>query len=93
MYGLTQEGSLSNKILHKRLAEYSFSLTPHTPVLWRHDTRPIQLVIVVDYFGVEYERKEDAKYLLDTLNAHYKVVVEDWEGNIFCSINLEWGYK
>ena len=93
MYGLPQASSLANKLLHKILAAYVFSPTPRTPGLWRHDTRPIQLVIVVDYFGVEYERKEDAKYLLDTLNAHYKVVVEDWEGNIFCSINLEWGYK
>ena len=49
-----------------------------------------QFALVLDYFGVEYELKEEANYLLGALNTHYEAVAEDQEGNIFCAINLEW---
>ena len=93
MYGLTQAGSLANKLPQKILEAYGFIPTPCTTGLWRHETIPIQFALVVYELGVEYEKKEDVKYLLDALNANYEAVDEYWEGNIFCDINLEWYYN
>ena len=57
MYGLSQAVSLAIKLLQKILAAYGLSPTPRTTGLWQHETITIQLAPVVDYFGVEYERK------------------------------------
>ena len=60
-------------------------------VVTRYRTNSVSLV--VDDFGVECEQKKNAYYLLDALNVHYDVDVEDWEGKIFCAINMECDYK
>ena len=57
MYGLSQAVSLAIKLLQKILAAYGLSPTPRTTGLWQHETIKIQLALLVDYFGVEYERK------------------------------------
>jgi hypothetical protein len=49
------------------------------------------LLIVVDDFGVKYVGKEHAQHLIDTLKKWYKLA-EDWEGKIYCGINLDWHY-
>jgi hypothetical protein len=41
MYGLPQAGILANQRLVKHLQEHGYHPTPHTPGLFRHDTRPI----------------------------------------------------
>jgi hypothetical protein len=41
MYGLPQAGILANKLLKKRLARHGYHKQPHTPGLWKHDSRPI----------------------------------------------------
>ena len=90
MYGLPQTGSPANKLLQKRLSTYGFIPTPLTPGLWRHETRSIHFHLVLYDFGVEYEWKEDARYLLEALNGHYEAVAEYWEGNISYVIKIEW---
>ncbi len=93
MYGLPQAGLLANKLLARRLAHYGYFQTEHTPGLWKHSWRPIQFVLVVDDFGVEYEHKQHAQHLLDALNNHYEAVSEDWAGTLFCGIQLSWDYN
>ena len=58
MYGLTQAGSMDNKLQQKRLAAYRFIFTPRTPGMWRHEKRTTQSALVLDDFGMEYEWKE-----------------------------------
>ena len=50
--GLPQAGSLANKFLQKILTVYGFIPTPRTPGLWRNETRPIKLALVVYGFVV-----------------------------------------
>ena len=77
MYGLPQAGSLAKKLIQKILVEYGFIPTLRTPGMWLHETRPIKSDLVLDGFGVEYERKEETQYLLDVFNTHYRAVEED----------------
>jgi hypothetical protein len=78
-------------LLRKRLAPYGYYEVAHTPGLWRHVTRPISFSLVVDDFGVKYVGKEHALHLIHTLKKWYKLAV-DWDGKIYCGINLDWNY-
>jgi hypothetical protein len=92
IYGLPQGGILANQLLRKRLAPEGYYEVAHTPGLWRHVTRPLQFTLVVDDFGVKYERKKDVDHLLAVLEKHYTVEV-DWKGSIYCGIELDWHYE
>ena len=92
IYGLPQAGSLANKQLRKYLAPAGYYECAHTPGLWKHVTRPVQFSLVVDDFGVKYVGKEHADHLIRSLRKHYELVSEDWEGNLYCGITLEWNY-
>ena len=65
---------------------------PHTPGLWKHVTHSISFTIVVDDFGIKYEGKEHADHLLVALTDHYKIE-NDWEGKLYCGIELGWNYE
>ena len=39
MYGLPQSGIVANKLLGKRLAKHGYHELPHTPGIFRHETR------------------------------------------------------
>ena len=47
MYRLTQAGILANKILENCLAPYGYYELTHTPNLWKHINKPIQLSLAV----------------------------------------------
>ena len=93
MYGLPQAGLLANKLLGKRLAKYGYYQSRHTPGLWKHTWRPIQFVLVVDDFGVEYIGRDHAEHLISALRTHYEAVSTDWEGSLYCGITLKWDYQ
>jgi len=90
-YGLPQSGRLAHDLLSERLDDAGYYETATTPGLWRHRWRPIQFVLIVDDFGVEYVRKKDADHLAKILKAHHKIS-QDWEGKKFSGINLDWNY-
>ena len=48
MYGIPQAGMLANNQLTKKLATYGYIPTNHTLRIWRHQTRPIYLTLVVE---------------------------------------------
>jgi hypothetical protein len=79
MHGLPQAGLLANKLLARRLAKYGYYQAVHTPGLWKHTWQPIQFVLVVDNFGIEYEDSKHATHLVNALKQHYKAVSEDWQ--------------
>ena len=91
MYGLPQAGKIANDKLKLHLAKFGYEPAPITPGLWRHQTRPLQFSLVVDDFGIKYERQEDITHLLDALKTIYKIS-EDWDGKLYCGLNLEWDY-
>jgi hypothetical protein len=53
LYGLPQAGILANELLQRNLAKDGYRPTQHTHGLWKHDTRPVSLSLVVDDFGVK----------------------------------------
>ena len=72
-----------------RLEKADYYEAATTPGLWCHKWRPIQFVLLVDDFGIEYVGKEHAVHLLKTLEKNYEITT-DWEGKNFAGINLSW---
>ena len=91
MYELTQAGKIANDKLKLHLANFGYEPAPITPGLWRHQNTPLQFSLVVDDFGIKYERQEDITHILDELKTIYKIS-EDWDGKLYCGLNLEWDY-
>jgi hypothetical protein len=44
-----------------------------------------------DDFGVKYESKDDVDHLIAIMKSTYKLT-EDWMGNLYCGISLDWDY-
>ena len=91
MYGLPQSGKIAQEQLEKRLNKKGYYQSTIIPGLWTHKWRPISFTLVVDDFGVKYERKEDAEHLVSTIKADYECTVE-WEGKRFIRLTLDWDY-
>jgi len=91
MYGLKQAGYLANQNLKSHLASYGYRPCKHTRGLWRHDTRNIQFVLVVDDFGIKYVHDEDKTHLLNALRNRYKISVDETGAN-YCGLTLAWNY-
>ena len=79
IYGLPQAGKLANEQLIRHLAPYGYAPCPITPRLWKHDTRQIAFLLVVDDFGIKYTDCRDVEHLLNALRDAYKISV-DWDG-------------
>ncbi|KAL7483042.1 hypothetical protein ACHAW6_008693 [Cyclotella cf. meneghiniana] len=92
MYGLPQAGSLGHDLLEERLNQAGYYQSKIAPGLWRHKTRNLRFVLVVDDFGIKYLRKEDLDHLIQTLEKYYKVTV-DLEGKEYVKIELDWDYE
>eukprot|EP00956_Cyclotella_meneghiniana_P007050 scaffold9575_cov44-Cyclotella_meneghiniana.AAC.1 len=90
-YGLPQAGSLSHDLLEKRLNKEGYYKSLIAPGLWKHKTRDIQFVLVVDDFGIKYTKKNDLDHLIKLLKSHYDVSV-DLDGKEFVKIELDWDY-
>ena len=45
----------------------------------------------MDDFGIKYERQEEIPHLLNALKTIYKIS-EDWDGKLYCWLNLKWDY-
>ena len=78
-YGLPQSGRPPNDLLHTWLEKAGYYEAETTPGLWRHKWRPIQFVLIVDDFGIEYVGKQHALHLLKILEQNYEIT-SDWEG-------------
>jgi hypothetical protein len=92
MYGLPQAGKLANEQLVRHLAPYGYAPCPITPGLWKHHTRDITFLLVVDDFGIKYTNRKDVEHLLNALQDAYKITV-DWDGERYCGLILKWDYN
>jgi hypothetical protein len=84
---------LANKLLCQYLWHHGYFEVQHTPGLWKHVSRPIWFNLCVDNFGVKYTGNKNLKHLFSVLCTEMHKIVEDWAGNLYCDINLEWNYK
>ena len=91
MYGLPQSGLLANKLLEKWLNKHRYRQSKLVPGLWRHDTRPVQFILVVDNFGVKYVGEEHANHLKRVLEEHYTLTC-DRTGTRYIGITSDWNY-
>ena len=91
MYELPQSGILAKKLLEKRLTKQGYHELPHTPGLFRHETRQVWFTLVVENFGIKYVGEENAKLLLGVLREFYEIE-EDWTGGLYCVITIECYY-
>jgi hypothetical protein len=48
--------------------------------------------LVVDDFGIKYVGKQHAQHLFTSLRENYKIT-EDWTGELYLGITLNWDYK
>jgi len=92
MYGLPQAGSLGQDQLEKRLNQEGYYQSQTVPGLWKHKTKPIQFVLVVDDFGIKIINKDDLDHLIQTLEKNYDVAV-DLDEKEFVKIELDWDYE
>ncbi len=92
MYGLPQARSLSQDLLQHRLNKEGYLQSQIVPGFWKHKTKPIQFVLVVDDFGIKYLKQEDLDHLIRLQEKHYDVTV-DLEGKEFVKIRLDWDYE
>ena len=93
IYGLLHASILANKLLKKRLARHSYFKQPHTPGLWKHDSRPIWFNLAVDDFEIKYIGEDNLQHLYDALWKETYKIVEDCLGDLYCDINVKWNYN
>jgi hypothetical protein len=67
VWGLPQAGILANKKLRWKLAPFGYHECIDTPGLWKHESQPLTFTLVVNDFGVKYEKKEDADHLIASI--------------------------
>ena len=91
MYGLPQAGKIANDKLKLHLYKFGYDPAPIAPGLRKHQTSPLQFPLLVDEFGIKYDRQEDITHLLDAHKTIYKIS-DDWDGKLYCGLNLEWDY-
>ena len=91
VWGLPQAGILANKHLRRKLAPFGYTECVNTPGLWKHETQPISFTLVINNVGVKYVSKNNVDHLIASIEMTY-TLTEDWTGNLYCGITLEWDY-
>jgi hypothetical protein len=71
VWGLPQAGILANKRLWQKLAPFGYFEHVNMPGLWYHELHPISFALVVDKFGVKYEKKGDVDHLVASIKTTY----------------------
>ena len=72
MYVIPQSGILDNKLLGKILSKQVYRELPHTPGIFRQETRQVCFTLVLEGFGIKYVSEENTKHLLVVLKEFYK---------------------
>ena len=87
MYGLVNAAYVAQKDLVSLLSDNGFIET-QTPQLYKHTSRNIQFSLVVDDFGVKYNDKADADFLISILQTKYELTI-DWEGKLYLGMTID----
>ena len=57
VYGLVQSVIIAHTVLKEHLRPFGYEPTPITPGLWPHNNNGITFTLVVENFGIKYQRK------------------------------------
>ena len=90
-YGLKQGGKIAHDDLVDHLRKHGYVRSGSTDGLFKHITRKISFTLVVDDFGIKYERQEDVDHLLKIMRMKYTFKV-DMEAKQYIGIHLDWNY-
>jgi hypothetical protein len=77
MHPLAQAGILANESLQRLLALDGYRPTDHTRGVWKNETRPVWLSLVVEDFGINYISHDNAEHLMDSIKKNYDISI-DW---------------
>jgi hypothetical protein len=77
-----------NERLVKHLAKYGYFPTRRTDGFWCHITRPLQLCLVVNDFGVKLVVCQHAEHLMNALTYLYQIT-SDWSGTKHCGLTID----
>ena len=91
LYGLHKAGYLANIELKRISGLKGYVPSKYIPGLSTYKTRDIVFSLVVDDFGVQYTKREDAEHLLKTIQGRYPVKI-DWEPTFYLGITLGFDY-
>ncbi len=91
MYGLPQDGRLSQLRLISHLAKHGYHQCPNTPCLFRHDTLNVTFCLVVDDFGIRYGSPSDADHLIATLRANENELTIKETGDTYLGMQISFG--
>jgi hypothetical protein len=91
VWGLPQAGILANKWLQCKLAPFGYYESVNTPHLWYHESQLISFILIVNNFGIEYASQDYVDHFISSIKKTY-TLTEDWMGNLFFGITLEWDY-
>jgi hypothetical protein len=89
VWGLPQAGILANKQLRCKLAPFGYYKSINILGLWRQKSRLLTFTLIVDGFGIKFVNKADVDHLISSIKKTY-TLTEDWTGNQYCGIMLEW---
>ena len=92
IYVTPQAGFIAYNKLIKRLSYFLYHPSKRTPVLWKHETCPVNFCLVVDDFGVKYGGHEHADHFANAIKTNFSVTF-DWDGDLNFSVTLKWDYN
>ena len=92
IYGLPQAGLIAKQLLQKYLAKNGYHQTKTTQRPWKYNTRPINISLVVDDFGIKYLKKTHADHLIKTLELDY-TCDKNWDRNVYYELTIKWDNK
>ena len=91
MCGLKQAGRIAFDNLVKHMKKYGYHPCRITKELWTHISKSITFVLVVDDFGIKYEKEFNLNHLLNALKERYKISIDREAKNYVC-MQLDWDY-
>jgi hypothetical protein len=92
MYGFLQARILENELLQRQLSLDGNQPTEHMNGLWKHETRPVYVLLVVDDFGIKYNGREKAEHLKASIEKNHEMSC-DLTGSAYCGLKLDWDYS
>ena len=78
--------------LKEHLHPFGYEPAPIIPGLWHHNKNGITFTLVVDNFGIRYQRREDAQHLINSFQEKYEIT-QDLTWSLYIGITLNWDYK
>jgi hypothetical protein len=91
-YGLKQSGRIAHDDLVAHLKKFGYVKAKRTEGLFVHKTRNISFTLVVDDFGIKFNKQEDLEHLTAAIREKYPLKV-DYDGKQYVGITLDWNYE